>query len=255
VKSTNDSQDESRLPRHIAVIMDGNGRWAQHRRRPRGFGHREGVKAVRELVRGCGERGIEVLTLFAFSGENWARPQAEVRGLMELLTRALRKESAELHEKNVRLRFIGDLSRFSDELRLLMQRTMERSSGNSGMTVNVAVNYSGRWDLSHAAAEIAREVAAGRLSPGAVDEACLHRYTALSDLPPPDLLIRTGGELRISNFLLWQMAYTEMVFSDVLWPDFNDQVLEEALQAFASRERRFGRTSEQVRDAAHASSV
>lgn len=240
------------LPRHLAVIMDGNGRWAQRRRRPRSFGHQAGVKSVREVVRGCGEHGVKALTLFAFSGENWARPQAEVQRLMELFTRALRKESAELHEKNVAVRFIGDLARFSPDLQQLMHNTMAQTAANTGMILSIAVNYSGQWDIAQATRALAVKVAAGELDPSLIDESLIERHCCLADLPAPDLMIRTGGEVRISNFLLWQMAYTELYFCDVLWPDFGVDELNQALADFARRERRFGRTSDQVAGAINA---
>jgi undecaprenyl diphosphate synthase len=233
-------------PRHIAIVMDGNGRWAKARLRPRSFGHNAGRKAVREVVEGCLRQGVEALTLFAFSSENWRRPDEEVGALMELFLRALDKEVDELHEQGVRLRFIGDLTAFNPELRKRMELAMARTADNLKLALNVAVNYGGRWDIVHAARQAAIAVAQGQLRVEDIDEAHLGGWTSLAELPPLDLFIRTGGEVRVSNFLLWQIAYAELYFTDTLWPDFDQDCLARAIEDFARRERRYGRTGEQV---------
>ncbi len=235
------------LPRHVAIIMDGNGRWAERRHRPRSMGHRAGQKAVRASVRACRERGIAVLTLFAFSSENWRRPQEEVGALMELFLHALDSEVEELHGNSVRLRFIGALEAFAPSLRERMLAAMRRTADNTALALNVAVNYGGRWDIAQAARTLALEAVRGDLDPVDIDEHRLAAQLCLADLPPPDLLIRTGGEHRISNFLLWQLAYAELYFTDTLWPDFDAHALDAALDAYSHRERRFGRTGTQLR--------
>lgn len=240
--------DTARPPRHVAIIMDGNGRWAERRHRPRSFGHRAGQKAVRAVVEACLQRGIGALTLFAFSSENWQRPKREVGALMELFLRALDNEVEELHEHGVRLRFVGALEAFAAPLRERMQAAMDRTAGNAALALNIAANYGGRWEITRAARTLAREVAAGRLDPEQIDESRMTAQMALTDeVPPLDLLIRTGGEHRISNFLLWQAAYAELYFTETLWPDFGADALDEALQAYAARERRYGRTGAQLR--------
>ena len=238
-----------RIPRHIAIVMDGNGRWAERRRRPRSFGHREGQKAVRAAVEFCRRRGVEALTLFAFSSENWKRPQGEVGALMQLFLKALEREVDELHANGVRIDFVGDLSAFSPELAQRMLAAMRRTQGNAALRLNVAVNYGGRWDIAQAARRLAQAAASGELAPEAIDEATFARYTCLADQPPVDLFIRTGGELRISNFLLWQVAYAELYFTEALWPDFDATALDAALAEYARRERRFGLTGAQARAA------
>lgn len=240
------------LPRHVAIVMDGNGRWAQRRSLTRTAGHREGAKAVRRIVKACSERGIEVLTLFAFSSENWRRPRPEVEVLMNLFLTTLRREIRRLDVANVRLRFIGDRSAFTATLQEYIAQAERRTAANTGLTLVIAANYGGRWDIAQATWRVAEEVAAGRLRLGEVTADLLHRYICLADLPEPDLFIRTGGEQRISNFLLWQLAYTELYFTDRLWPDFDGEALDAACAAFASRQRRFGQTSEQVAGAADA---
>jgi undecaprenyl diphosphate synthase len=240
----------ARLPRHVAVIMDGNGRWAARRKRPRMIGHRAGARAVNLCIDFCLERGIGALTLFAFSSENWGRPEDEVGALMKLFLNALDREVDELHRRGVRVCFIGERERFSDALRARMQAAEALTAGNRGLTLSIAASYGGRQDIVHAARSLARDVAAGRLDPADIDEAALASRLALADLPPPDLFIRTGGDLRISNFLLWQLAYTELWFTDVLWPELDAPTLERALDDFAARERRFGLTSAQLEAAA-----
>ncbi|MFK7955205.1 MAG: polyprenyl diphosphate synthase [Lysobacterales bacterium] len=234
------------VPRHIAIVMDGNGRWAQQRRRPRTFGHQAGVKAARKVVEICAERGVEALTLFAFSSENWNRPATEVSRLMDLFMRSLNREVDDLHGNGVRLRFIGDLTAFSTDLREGMLRSERKTTENKGLNLSIAVNYGGRWDVAQAARRLASQVALGKLAPEQIDERRLQSEFALADLPSPDLLIRTGGEQRISNFLLWQLAYTELYFCETLWPDFGPAQLQLALDDYASRQRRFGRLPEPV---------
>lgn len=233
-------------PRHVAIVMDGNGRWARQRRRPRSFGHQAGRKAVREVVEGCIRQQVDALTLFAFSSENWDRPENEVSALMGLFLRALEKEVEELHEQGVRLRFVGDLDGFSAALRERMQLAMQHTRNNQRLQLCIAVNYGGRWDLVQAARRAAEAVSRGELAIADIDEARLDGWTSLGDLPPLDLFIRTGGELRLSNFLLWQAAYAELYFTPTLWPDFNQTCLASAIDDYARRERRYGRISEQV---------
>lgn len=236
----------TRIPRHLAVIMDGNGRWAARRRRPRMIGHRAGARAVNLCIDVCLARGVEVLTLFAFSSENWGRPEDEVGALMKLFVNALEREVVELHRRGVRVRFIGDRSRFVEGIRSRMAAAEATTAGNGRLTLVVAASYGGRQDIAEAARALAEDVAAGRLRPDQVDEAALGARMALSDLPPPDLFIRTGGDLRISNFLLWQLAYTELWFTERLWPELDEATLQAAFDDFAARERRFGLTSAQV---------
>jgi len=235
-----------RQPRHIAIVMDGNGRWAKQRHRPRSFGHHAGQKAVRATIEFCLRRGIEALTLFAFSSDNWQRPQDEVSALMELFLKALDREVDELHGYGVRIRFIGELAAFAPALRERMHAAMAKTQGNAKLALNIAVNYGGRWDIAHAAQRAFEAMLRGELAVAQLDEHALARYFALADLPPLDLFIRTGGEKRVSNFLLWQLAYAELYFSDVLWPDFDAACLDAAIEDYASRERRYGKTSAQV---------
>ncbi len=232
-------------PRHVAVIMDGNGRWAKARGRPRHHGHRAGARAARMVVETCAEMGVEALTLFAFSSENWQRPATEVRTLMELFLRALERETERLHENRVRLRFIGERERFSDKLRDRMAAAESLTAGTRRLSLTVAAGYGGRWDVVQATRRIAERVRRGELEPEGIDEAVVQRELCLADLPAPDLFVRTGGEQRISNFLLWQLAYTELYFTDTLWPDFEQGEMRSALDWFAGRQRRFGRASPQ----------
>lgn len=226
--------------------MDGNGRWARARHRPRSFGHSAGRKAVRTVIESCLREGVQALTLFAFSSENWLRPRDEVGALMSLFVRALDKEVDELRANGVRLRFIGELSAFDAGLRRRMQAAMDSTAHNSRLQVNVAVNYGGRWDITEACRMAAQAVARGELRVEQIDEARLDAWMSLGELPPLDLLIRTGGELRLSNFLLWQAAYAELYFTDTLWPDFDQACLRLAIEEYVQRERRYGRTSEQL---------
>ena len=231
------------LPRHVAVIMDGNGRWARHRGKGRVHGHREGVKAVRDTVEACAQLGVEVLTLYTFSTENWQRPVEEVSALMALLVRTLRREAAKLDENDIRLVAIGDRAQLPAPCRTELEEALALTEGNRRMTLNLALSYSGRWDLASAARQIAADVAVGALKPSDVDEAALQSRLTTRGLPDPDLLIRTGGDQRISNFLLWEAAYAELVFTDVFWPDFRREHLYRAIEAFQARERRFGRVA------------
>jgi undecaprenyl diphosphate synthase len=234
-----------RVPRHIAVIMDGNGRWAQQRRRPRAIGHRAGARAVNLCIDFCLDHGIEALTLFAFSSENWGRPEDEVGALMKLFMNALDREVSELHRRGVRIRFIGERERFSTPIRERMDAAESQTRGNGKLTLTIAASYGGRQDIAAAARSLADDVAAGRLQPREIDERLFASRMALSDLPPPDLFIRTGGDVRISNFMLWQLAYTELWFTELLWPDLDAATLRRALEDFATRERRFGLVSAQ----------
>ncbi|GAB2492264.1 polyprenyl diphosphate synthase [Arenimonas alkanexedens] len=235
-----------RQPRHVAVIMDGNGRWAERRQRPRSLGHRAGAKAVQVCVDYCLDHGIEALTLFAFSSENWNRPQEEVGALMKLFLRMLNSEVDELHRRGVRVAFIGDRAGFPEAIRLRMAQAEATVPRDTRLVLSIAAGYGGRWDITEACRQLANEVAAGRLAPADINEDLIGRHVGLADLPAPDLFIRTGGDLRISNFLLWQLAYTELWFTETLWPDLDRSVLDAALADFADRERRFGLTSAQV---------
>ena len=234
------------IPRHIAIIMDGNGRWAQQRGLPRTAGHRAGVKAVRSSIEYCARTGVQALTLFAFSSENWNRPKEEVGILMSLFLEALDREVAELDKNDIRIRFIGELSQLAPELRTRIHAAEERTAGNNRLTVVIAVAYGGRWDIVQATRSIAADCIAGSLTTAQIDEAMLGDRMSLAGLPDPDLFIRTGGEHRISNFLLWNLAYTELCFVPALWPEFDDVQLDAALEQFAQRERRFGLTSAQI---------
>ncbi|MBI1284423.1 MAG: isoprenyl transferase [Thiobacillus sp.] len=233
------------VPRHIAIIMDGNGRWAKRRLMPRVAGHRKGVEALRGVIRACGERGVTHLTVFAFSSENWRRPQDEVTLLMELFLRALENEVARLHENDIRFRVIGDLSGFSERIQALIRDAEMLTRNNTRLTFTVAANYGGRWDIVQAVKKLMAE----GVTPEEISETALAQHFSMADMPEPDLFIRTGGEQRISNFLLWQLAYTELYFTDSLWPDFDADALDAAIASYRTRERRFGRTSEQVRAA------
>ena len=231
------------VPRHIAIIMDGNGRWARARHLPRVAGHRQGVEAVRAVVKACADHGVQYLTLFAFSSENWRRPREEVSLLMELFVRALQLEVKKLHKNAIRFRVIGDLASFSERIRELVADSVALTRDNRGLTLTVAANYGGRWDILQAVNRVLAERTPGS---GPVREEDLAGRLSMSEAPEPDLFIRTGGEQRISNFLLWQLAYTELYFTDTLWPDFDAAALDAAIASYRRRERRFGRTSEQL---------
>lgn len=233
------------VPGHIAIIMDGNGRWAKSRLMPRVAGHRKGVEALRGVIRACAERGVSHLTVFAFSSENWRRPQEEVSLLMELFMRALENEVARLHENNIRFRVIGELSGFSERIQALIRDAEALTRDNTRLTFTVAANYGGRWDIVQAV----KKLMLSGVAPGAINEATLAAQLSIADMPEPDLFIRTGGEQRISNFLLWQLAYTELYFTETLWPEFDAAALDAAIASYRIRERRFGRTSEQVQAA------
>lgn len=241
--STQSIPQQSAIPRHVAIIMDGNGRWAKRRFLPRIAGHRAGVNTVREIVSACARQGVEALTLFAFSSENWRRPKDEVSLLMQLFVSALRQEITRLHEANVRFRVIGDIERFDGVLKSLILEGQALTQGNIGLRLNVAANYGGRWDILNAVNRL-RNSPEGPQGPWTENDLVAH--LSLGDLPEPDLFIRTGGERRISNFLLWQLAYTELYFTDLLWPEFDETALSAAFASFAQRERRFGRTGDQL---------
>ncbi len=244
--STRDIPDVRDTPRHVAIIMDGNGRWATARKLPRVAGHAKGVDAVRRVVEACARRGVQFLTLFAFSSENWRRPAEEVSVLMRLFIGALEREVAALHENGIRLRVVGDLSAFEPKLRELIAQAEQRTSANPRMTLTICANYGGRWDMLQAMRRMLAERPELAREPERIDEASFAPYLAMSYAPEPDLFIRTGGEQRISNFLLWQLAYSELYFTDAYWPDFNARAIEAAFESFRQRERRFGRTSAQV---------
>nr|WP_208605037.1 (2E,6E)-farnesyl-diphosphate-specific ditrans,polycis-undecaprenyl-diphosphate synthase [Xenorhabdus eapokensis] len=242
--SPSDSDSLPTLPRHVAIIMDGNGRWAKKRGKLRVFGHRAGIKAVRSAVSFSVKHNINSLTLYAFSSENWNRPQQEVSSLMELFVFALDNEVKNLHKHNVKLSVIGDISRFSSRLRERIRRSVELTADNTGLQLNIAANYGGRWDLVQSFQQIAEKIKSNELAPEEITEATVDNFINLSQQPEVDLVIRTGGEHRISNFLLWQIAYAEFYFTDILWPDFNETVFEGAINAFAKRDRRFGGTTD-----------
>ena len=239
-------------PSHVVIIMDGNGRWAKERGLPRIAGHKAGVSSLREIVKICATRKIGALTVYAFSSENWKRPGTEISRLMELFMTSLKKEVDELNRNNVRLRFIGDLKVFPEKLRALMDKSSKLTEKNTGLQFVVAMNYGGRWDITNALMMLAEKIRTGQIAIEDISESLIHSCLSLSDLPPPDLFIRTGGERRISNYLLWQLAYTELYFTECLWPDFGAREFGEALSWYAGRERRFGRTSEQLKQARHA---
>ncbi|OSQ31057.1 isoprenyl transferase [Thalassospira sp. MCCC 1A03138] len=228
------------VPRHVAIIMDGNGRWAKLRGKPRTMGHRSGVEAVRRTVEAAAEIGIEYLTLYGFSTENWKRPESEVSDLMGLLRLFIKRELATMHKNGVRIRIIGDRTRFDDDIRVLLGNAEERTQGNARLNLTIALSYGARAEIADAMRQIAQKVAVGEIQPDAIDESMVEAHLMTVGMPDPDLLIRTSGEQRISNFLLWQSAYTEFVFDDVLWPDFGREHLEKAIENFAGRERRFG---------------
>lgn len=232
--------NNSKLPQHIAIIMDGNGRWAQQRKLPRVAGHRAGVKTVRKIVEYCGQIGIEALTLFAFSSENWQRPQQEVSLLMGLFIATIQKETSKLHESGVCIKFIGNISVFTQELQNKMVASENITKNNNNLTLTIAVNYGGRWDITQATQEIAKKTLAGKLAVTAIDEQLITAHLSTKNLAEPDLFIRTGGEKRISNFLLWQLAYTEFYFIPTFWPDFDQKSLQTAIKCFQGRQRRFG---------------
>jgi len=238
--------EEAPVPQHVCIIMDGNGRWAKKRRMPRAFGHRKGVEVTRKSIEFFAGAGIRNLTLFAFSSENWNRPAEEVSSLMELFLRSLKQNSAELNEKNIRIRFIGDRGGFSQALQDQIAESERLTADNQLMSLNIAANYGGQWDILNAVKSIASRVASNELTPDQIDQSIFESELSLANTPNPDLFIRTGGEQRISNFLLWHLAYAELYFTDVLWPDFSKQEMQQALDTFSRRQRRYGKTGEQI---------
>lgn len=240
------SELQTAIPSHVCIIMDGNGRWAKKRLMPRGYGHRKGVETTQRSVEFFASAGVKHLTLFAFSSENWNRPDEEVSSLMELFMQSLQKHTDELNEKGIRIRFIGDRNSFSEDLQLQIKATEVKTRNNSVMTLNIAANYGGHWDIVNAARVLAEQVAAGEIIPAEIDTDTFSNQLSLGDSPSPDLFIRTGGEQRISNFLLWQLAYSEFYFCDSLWPDFSDDDMRLALKEYSRRQRRYGKTSEQI---------
>jgi undecaprenyl diphosphate synthase len=242
------SEDSTQIPQHIAIIMDGNGRWAKNQNKPRFMGHKAGVNSVEAVVKRCVELKVKVLSIFAFSSENWRRPSKEVSLLMELFAIALKQQVKRLHKNNIRLRVIGDLSKFSSSLQKQIYQAQTLTEANTGLIINVAANYGGRWDITNAVQQIAQQVKDNVLDVNDITEALIDQHLMTASLPEPDLFIRTGGEQRVSNFLLWQLAYSEMYFTDTLWPDFGAAELDKAISSFANRERRFGKTSEQLKE-------
>lgn len=237
---------DQQIPQHVAIIMDGNGRWAKKRMMPRTYGHKKGVDATRRSIAFFAKAGVKHLTLFAFSSENWSRPEDEVSSLMSLFVSSLQKNTQELHEKGIRIRFIGDRSQFNERLVAQIQASESLTQSNQLMTLNVAANYGGQWDIMHSVKQLAEKIEQGELSSEQLKVKDLEQYLSLADSPNPDLFIRTGGEHRISNFLLWQIAYSELFFCDQLWPDFDENAMQSALDDFASKQRRFGKTGEQI---------
>lgn len=246
IKRSLDRLAPADLPQHVAIIMDGNNRWARQRRLPGVAGHKAGVDAVRAVIEACGDLGIGHLTLFAFSSENWQRPPDEVSALMDLFLNVLNRETQRMHKNGIRLQIIGDRSRFSQRLQDKIRHAEEVTAGNSAQVLTVAANYGGRWDVAQACAKVAEQASEGHLSYADIDESVIGQYMCLADLPAPDLCIRTGGEHRISNFMLWQFAYTELYFTDDFWPDFRHDEFALAVLDYARRQRRFGLTGEQV---------
>lgn len=238
--------DKNRLPRHVAIIMDGNGRWAKAKGKDRSFGHQEGVVSVRKIVDAVTQLGLKYLTLYTFSTENWNRPEEEVQALMSLLVSAIHRETPDMMKKNVRLTAIGDLSRLREDAYNTLQECIDTTSANTGTTLVLALSYSSRWEITRAARQLAQEVLEQKINPNDITEAMVSDHLTTKNIPDPDLLIRTGGEKRISNFLLWQLSYAEFFFTDVFWPDFREEELYEAILYYQQRERRFGKTSEQL---------
>lgn len=238
--------DKNRLPRHVAIIMDGNGRWAKAKGKDRSFGHQEGVVSVRKIMDAVTQLGLKYLTLYTFSTENWNRPEEEVQALMSLLVSAIHRETPDMMKKNVRLTAIGDLSRLREDAYNTLQECIDTISANTGTTLVLALSYSSRWEITRAARQLAQEVLEQKINPNDITEAMVSDHLTTKNIPDPDLLIRTGGEKRISNFLLWQLSYAEFFFTDVFWPDFREEELYEAILYYQQRERRFGKTSEQL---------
>ncbi|MES0327857.1 MAG: isoprenyl transferase [Gammaproteobacteria bacterium] len=243
-----DSDHSPLIPKHVAVVMDGNGRWAKKRFLPRSAGHRAGVSATRAIVENCHQQGVEALTVFAFSSENWSRPKKEVDALMSIFISTLKSEMLKLKKQNVCVKFIGDRSAFADDLQSVINETEKQTADNTGLALTIAANYGGRWDITDACKSIAQKISSGDLVVDDIDESLMSEELCLAGLPEIDLFIRTGGERRISNFLLWQLAYTELYFTDTLWPDFNKVSLEEAIEWYGTRQRRFGKTPAQIQN-------
>ncbi|MGB1198490.1 MAG: polyprenyl diphosphate synthase [Thalassotalea sp.] len=241
------AQEALKIPQHVAIIMDGNGRWAQLRGKKRVVGHKNGVESVRSVVSTARKNGVKALTLFAFSSENWQRPEGEVNVLMDLFMYVLTREVKKLHKNNIRFQVIGDISRFSEKLQKMIKNSEVLTENNDAMVLSIAANYGGRWDIAQAAQKMAEKAVAGEITPAQINEESLAQEINLANLPELDLLIRTGGDYRISNFLLWQAAYAEFYFTDVLWPDFQEEELLKAMACFDNRERRFGLTGEQIK--------
>ena len=234
------------MPQHVEISMDGNGRWAQKRGLPRIAGHKAGVETVRAVIQACAEKGIKVLTLFAFSSENWRRPEKEVSLLMGLFLAALQREVKKLHKNDVQLRIVGDVSAFDKKIQEQIKKSQELTKNNKTLVLNIAANYGGQWDITQSVKRLVEQVESGKLKAEDITSDSINNNLSMSDLPEPDLFIRTGGEQRISNFLIWQLAYSELYFTDTLWPDFDHQAFEVALESFAGRQRRFGHTGEQI---------
>lgn len=248
VESNSSVNNAEQLPKHVAIIMDGNGRWAQSRGKTRVVGHKNGVESVRAVVSTARKEGVKALTLFAFSSENWRRPEQEVSVLMDLFMLVLTREVKKLHKNDIRFQVIGDIERFSEKLKKKIREAEALTANNSAMVLSVAANYGGRWDITDAAKQVAEKVKRGELDVDNISESLFDRHTSLGDLPDLDLLIRTGGDYRISNFLLWQAAYAEFYFTETLWPDFREQAFLDAIYSFGCRERRFGQTGDQVQE-------
>ena len=236
----NDSE-HSKIPQHVAIIMDGNGRWAKQRNKPRIIGHKAGTEAIVKVIRAASNAGVKALSLFAFSSENWARPADEVKHLMGLFLNALQTQIKKLHEHNIRLKIIGDTEAFSKKIQTHIQKAEQLTKNNTGLTLIIAANYGGQWDIIQATKKIALQLAQNQIGPDDINNDLIANHLMLADLPYPDLFIRTSGEKRISNFFLWQLAYTEMYFTDILWPDFDEQAFNDALETYAQRQRRFGK--------------
>ncbi len=241
-----DQIDKERMPQHIAIIMDGNGRWAKQKNLDRTFGHREGLSAVRRLIEGAKKAGVSYLTLYTFSTENWKRPEEEIRALMQLMVKAVADETPDLIKNNIRVKTIGDIDRLPIETRKALDACLMETSACTGSTIILALSYSSKWELTEAARKLAIDVKSGKVDENNISEELFEKYLSTAEIPNPDILVRTGGEKRISNFLLWQIAYSELYFTDELWPDFNEESLYKAIVDFQQRERRFGKTSEQI---------
>ena len=246
LKTKNIVLDQNRIPKHVAIIMDGNGRWAQQKGEMRIFGHTSGVDSVREALTAAGEIGVEYLTLYAFSTENWTRPKEEIAALMDLLVQSIYNELDELNKKEVRLKTIGDVDILPDSCQVALDKVIDSTKNNKGITLILALSYSSRWEIALAVKKMANEVVNGKLKPEAINEHLISSYLSTADYPDPELLIRTSGENRVSNFLMWQLAYTELYFTETLWPDFKKKHFFKAIEDFQSRERRFGKTSDQI---------